>query len=114
MTRKTRKDDMTNSSTASKVQLHWISEDISRVVPLKKKVKHGLPLYVLEVSFMRAYQKFRKSNPSIKICYVTFIKLKPTNVRHLKALERSVCCCNKCENVQLKLKSSSLQVYTAI
>ena len=34
-----------------------------------------------------------------------FIKLKPPNVRTLKVMERIVCCCTRCENIKLKLKS---------
>lgn len=104
LTRKRRKD-ATDQQTVEKVQNHWYSEGISRIVPLKKKVKKGKPLYVLETSYTGAYKKFKACNPNVKIGYITFLKLRPKNVRHLKAMERSVCCCQKCENVQLKLKA---------
>lgn len=99
-----KRNDAINAETEQRVKEHWMSESISRIVPHKKRVKKGQPLYVLECSYIQAYRAFKVANPNIKIGYVTFIKLKPSNVRHLKALERSVCCCIKCENMKLKLK----------
>ena len=104
VTRRQRKDTI-DPLIVAKVEDHWRSEGISRIVPLKKKVKARKPLYVLETSYTAAYKKFKVSNPDLKIGYVSFIKHKPQNVRHLKAMERSVCCCQKCENIQLKMKT---------
>ena len=87
ITRRQRKDTI-DPLTVAKVEDHWRSEGISRIVPLKKKVKARKPLYVLETSYTAAYKKFKVSNPDLKIGYVSFIKHKPQNVRHLKAMER--------------------------
>ena len=73
--------------------------EVSRELPLKKFVKKRVQTYMLETSYIQAYKQFKKSRPELKVGYVSFIKLKPPNVREMKALERVVCCCIKCENV---------------
>ena len=70
----------------SAVHDFWLSPSVSRPMPLKKRVKHRVPTHLLECSF-------KKDNPSMKIGYVKFIQLRPSNVRHMKAAERIVCCC---------------------
>ena len=99
-----KKRNAISEDLSKKVKDHWLSDQISHVVPLKKRVKKGQPLHVLDSSYMQSYQQFRKANPDVKIGYVSFIKLKPSYVRPLKALERSVCCCIRCENIQIILK----------
>lgn len=95
LSRKRRRDAI-STETARKVKEHWTSETTSRIVPFKKRVKKGQPLYVLECTYIQAYRAFKAANPDVKIGYVSFIQMKPSYVRHLKALERSVCCCIKC------------------
>lgn len=100
LSRKKRKD-VIDKSTIEKVQDHWTSEGISHVVPLKKRVKKGQPFRVLDCSYMQAYRRFKVTHPNIKIGYVSFIKHKPIYVRHMKTLERSVCCiCEFYQNVK--------------
>ncbi len=94
-----------NEETKELVAAYWMSEEVSRCLPLKKRVKKGKPMYLLEMTYMRAFTSFKAMNPNIKIGYVTFIKLKPTNVRHMKSAERIVCVCIKCENAALKLQA---------
>jgi len=96
---------MNNSEVSEKVKEHWLSEEVSRCLPLKKRVKKGKPMYLLEMTYMNAFKSFKLKHPEIKLGYVTFIKLKPKNVRHLKAAERIVCVCIKCENASLKLQA---------
>ena len=40
-------------------------------------------------------------HPSVKIGYVKFKQLRPKNLRPMKALERIMCCCVRCEKVKL-------------
>jgi len=68
-------------------------------------VKKGKPLHLLEMTYTRAFSTFKAKHPNIKIGYVTFIKLKPKNVRHMKSAERIVCVCIKCENASLKIQA---------
>ena len=56
---------------------------------------------MLETSYSGAFKRLKRTNPDVKIGYVSFIKLKPKNARHLKAMERNVCC----ENLKLKLSA---------
>lgn len=102
MIRKMRKDAI-QPHVAAKIEEYWY--EISREVPLKRRVKKGKPLFLLECTYTAAYRDFKKSHPSINVGYVKFIELKPKNVRHLKALERIVCCCRPCENKKLILKA---------
>lgn len=81
----------------------WWSPEVSRPLPLKKRVKHGIPTHHLECTYSVAYQRFKAKYPQIKVGYVKFIYFKPKNVRHMKVTERAVCCCIKCENVKMKL-----------
>ena len=55
--------------------------------------------FLLKCTYTTAYRRFKDMNPHIKIGYVS---LKPGNARNIKAMERSVCCCNKCENAKYK------------
>lgn len=87
------------------VREFWWSSDISRQLPLRKKVKHGLPTFLLECSYSTAYRRFKKEYPMIKLGYVTFVQLRPKNVRHMKVMERIVCCCIKCQNIKLKVQA---------
>jgi hypothetical protein len=107
-----RRRDAVVETVAIQIQNFWTSEGISHVVPLKKRVKKGHPLHVLDCNYTQAFQQFRKSFPAIQIGYVKFIEMKPFYVRHMKAIERSVCCCMKCENIKLKLKVLNAQVST--
>ena len=84
---------------------YWWSSEVSRPVPLKKRVKHGIPTHHLECSYSTAYQRFKAKYPEIKVGYVKFIHFRPKNVRHMKAAERAVCCCIKCENIKMKLNA---------
>ena len=63
---------------------------------LKKFVKKRVTTYMLETSYIQAIKEIQTRAEGV---YVSFIKLKPPNVRQMKALERVVCCCIKCENV---------------
>lgn len=90
-------------STKEKVKEYWYT--ISRPMPLKKRVKKKTPMFLLECSYTTAYKDFMKLHPNIKIGYVMFTKLKPSNVRLLKSKERIVCCCIKCENIKNTIKS---------
>lgn len=103
-----RRRDATNPETVSQVESFWISEGVSHVVPLKKRVKKGRPLYVLDCSYIQAYRNFRAAHPQTTIGYVRFLQLKPTFVRHMKAVERIVCCCIKCENMKLLLRALNM------
>lgn len=102
--RKKRKDRI-DQETQKLVKEFWCSEGISREVPLKKQVKQGIPANLLECTYIEAYTQFKKSHSGIKIGFTAFIGLKPKYVRHMKAMERQVCCCKKCENVKLKIKA---------
>ena len=103
--RKKRKDALPES-TKNLVRSFWMSENVSREVPLKKRVKKGgQPPFLLECTYLEAFRKFTASHPDVSIGYCKFVQLKPCNVMLMKALERVVCCCIKCENVKLKTKA---------
>lgn len=110
--RQTRKDAISTTVT-EQVQSFWKSEGISHIVPLKKRVKSGQPTYVLDCTYMDAYRQFKVAHPRTKIGYVKFISLKPKFVKHLKAVERIVCCCQKCENLKLKLRALNIKATTS-
>ena len=88
--------------TKEKIRNFWYQ--ISRPLPIKKRVKKKVPLYLLECTYITAFKQFRRMNTD-KVGYVAFVKLKPKNVRQLKPSERIVCCCVKCENVKLSLNA---------
>ena len=88
--------------TVNKIEKFWYQ--ISRPLPIKKRVKKKAPLYLLECSYITAYRNFKKVNKE-KVGYVTFIKHKPKNVRQLRPNERITCCCIKCENVKLLMNA---------
>ncbi|XP_014674975.1 PREDICTED: uncharacterized protein LOC106815062 [Priapulus caudatus] len=92
------------------VQEFWWSSEVSRQMPLKKKVKKNQAAFLLELNYTQAYRKFKAAHPSVKIGYVKFTQLKPSNVRRMNALERVVCCCQRCENVKLKVKAMNSSV----
>ena len=46
--------------------------------------------------------------PSVKIGYVKFIQLRPKYVRPMEALECSMCCCVRCENVKLMVTALNI------
>ncbi|XP_064619490.1 uncharacterized protein LOC135482935, partial [Lineus longissimus] len=92
-------------ATKELVQDFWWSSDISRQLPLKKRVKKNQAAFLFEMSYMQAYLKFRSANPTVRIGYVKFVALKPWNVRRMGALERVVCCCQKCQNIKLKIRA---------
>jgi hypothetical protein len=98
-----RRKDSISEDTKTKVKQFWLSAEISRPLPLKKAVKKKRATYLLECTYTKAFKLFKREYPEIKIGYVKFISLKPANVRHMKALERIVCCCQKCENIKLKI-----------
>lgn len=96
---------MISDTTKRLVQEFWWSAEVSRQMPLKKKVKRNQAAFCLEMNYTQAFQKFKAAHPTVKIGYVRFIQLKPQNVRRMGAYERIVCCCQKCEKVKLKLKA---------
>ena len=104
--RKKKSSGIIREDVADFVREFWWSPDVSRTLPLKKRVKHGVPLHLLECSYTTAFKRFQAKFPDIKIGYVKFIQLRPGNVRHMRSNERIVCCCIKCEN--LKLLTSAL------
>ena len=69
---------------------------------LKRRVKKGKVVHLLQLTYIVAYHRFLKEHPNTKLRYVKFIESKPKNVRHMKALERIVCVCKTCENIRLK------------
>ena len=75
------------------VREFWLSPNVSRIVPISKRVKHGIPLHLLECSYTTAYTRYKSMNRTVQIGYVKFIQLKPKNVRHMREAERIVCCC---------------------
>lgn len=90
-------------STTEKVRKYWYS--VAREYPCKKRVKKNRSLHIIESSYTQVFKTFKLANPNIPIGFVKFLQLKPANVRKLKPLERSVCCCNKCENAKWLLKA---------
>ena len=87
--------------TQNQVQDFWLQAEISRPMPCKKDVKRGKPKYVLEVSLMEAYKKFRKVNPDVKIGFRKFVDFKPNNVKQARLSDRLQCLCIKCTNMKL-------------
>ena len=55
---------------ADKVHELWLSPDVSRPLPIKKRVKCGVPTHLLECSYTEAYNRFKAENPTTKIGYV--------------------------------------------
>ena len=97
--KKNRKSDCISKKVTDQVKEFWLFE-VSRELPLKKRVKKNLPTHLLEFSYIKAYKKFKQKFPEVSIGYTKFIQLKPGNVRHMKTLERIVCCCIRCENIK--------------
>ena len=82
-----------------------LSPDVSRPLPLKNRIKLNTVTYLLETSYTGAFKLFQQKHPDIKVKYVKFVQTKPSHVRHMKALERIVCCCIKCENIKQQVKA---------
>ena len=101
--KKKKRKGVISDDVADAVRDFWWSPEVSRQLPLKKRVKKGVPLHLLECSYSAAYLRFKAQHPNIKIGYVKFLHLRPKNVRHMRASERIICCCIKCENVKLLL-----------
>ena len=59
-------------------------------------MKKHVPTYMLETSYIQAIEEIQ-TRAEGGVCELH--KLKSPNVRQMKALERVVCCCIKCENV---------------
>lgn len=105
VTRKKRKNALSTDVTDT-VTKFWYES--AREMPLKKRVKKGKPLYMLDCNYTELFRDFRAAFPQIKIGYVSFIKLRPSNVRMMRPYERIVCCCQKCEVVKLYLLSLNM------
>ena len=51
-----------------------------------------------------AYKKFRKVHPEVAICLSNFFRLRPKNIKPLHKTPLNMCQCDKCSNINCKLK----------
>ena len=51
----------------------WKSPEVSRIMPLKKRVKKGAPTFLLEHSYGEAYRLFKVKYPESKVSYCSFL-----------------------------------------
>lgn len=107
MIRKKRCDTLP-TVTRDKVISFWLNA--SREYPCKKRVKGNRSIFVLTSTYTSVFRDFRCQHPQIKIGFIRFLQLRPNNVRKLKAADRNVCCCPKCENAKYVVEALN-QVY---
>lgn len=100
--RKPRRDRL-SESTRNKIESFWYSA--STEYPCKKRVKKNKSLFVLTSAYVEVFQDFKRRHAAEKVGFIKFLQLRPTNVRKLKAAERMVCCCTKCENAKCIVQS---------
>ena len=101
-----KRNDALSMESVQEVSDFFIKPYISVNNPEKKRVGIDLrPKHFLNMSKKTAYETFRKENKSVKISESKFWKLKPKNVVPLKRGRFRSCLCEKCINVELKLKA---------
>ncbi|VDH99491.1 Hypothetical predicted protein [Mytilus galloprovincialis] len=108
--RKKRKDALSIEST-QKVRDFFVKPYISVNNPEKRKVGKDLkPKHFLNVCKKTAYQTFKNENKNVKVSESKFWALKPKHVVPLKKGKFRSCLCEKCINVELKLKALNNKV----
>ena len=108
--RKKRCDALSHEST-QKVKDFFVKPYIPVTHPEKKSVTKDLqPKHFLNLSMKKAYQAFKKENESVKVSESKFWKLKPKNVVPLKKARFRSCLCEKCVNIELKLKALNSKI----
>ena len=101
--RKKRSDALT-SNTIQEINDFFIKPEISVNNPDKKTVNKDLkPKHFLNLTKKEAYKTF-KNERYVKISESKFWMLKPKNVVPLKKGKMRQCLCEKCINVEMKLK----------
>ena len=105
-TQRNKRNDALSMESVQEVSDFFKKPYISVNNPEKKRVGIDLrPKHFLNMSKKTAYETFRKENKSVKISESKFWKLKPKNVVPLKRGRFRSCLCEKCINVELKLKA---------
>ncbi|MES9901650.1 MAG: hypothetical protein ABW168_03080 [Sedimenticola sp.] len=84
-------------------------DDNSQMMPGKNDyVKSGaahVQKYTLNDSMLFLHLKFTAENPTIKISYATFCRMRRKHIRLTRYLSRKKCCCQKHQNMALLLKA---------
>ena len=92
-----------NDKDRLKIKHFYHRQDISRREPGKSTKKNGLTSY-MRVTGRCAYKKFRKVHPEVAICLSNFFRLRPKNIKPLHKTPLNMCQCDKCSNINCKLK----------
>ena len=77
--------------------------DISRPQPGLSSKKYG-PTSFMRIKGKCAWKKFKSENPQIKVIYSVFCSERPKNIKPLHKTPLNMCQCDKCVNINLKLK----------
>ena len=86
---------------------YYQSLEVSTQIPNKQRKKTGTngPVFVLQNGIVETYNDFRLAHSTIKIGMITFLKLRPRNVRLMRAMKWMQCVCEICTNLETLLKA---------
>lgn len=100
--RKERRDAL-SQETKDLVKDFYMREDVSRALPSKRYATKKGPGHVMQQTLKQAHIMFKAENPTVKVGYTCFTKLKPGNVRKISATFLDTCQCVYCINIRLKV-----------
>ena len=92
-----------NDTHISKIKEFYNRSDISRIQPGEMTKRNGQTSY-MRVTGKCAWSKFRGEYPDIIISSSVFWDIKPKNIKPLHKTPLNMCQCDKCANINLKLK----------
>lgn len=97
----------------SKIEDFYKSIDVSTEIPNKRRKKSAAnkPLYILQKSVAATYKEFCLLFPEAKIGIITFSKLRPVNVKLMRAMKWLQCACDLCTNMDSLLKAVRVSMY---
>ena len=99
--------DALDEDVRKKVIAFYNRGDITREMPNARQVTKKGPCKVLECSLQAAFQQFTQENPTVKISFSTFVKLRPTSVKTQERNRMLQCLCEYCVNVDFKIDALS-------
>ncbi|XP_060573349.1 LOW QUALITY PROTEIN: uncharacterized protein LOC132731228 [Ruditapes philippinarum] len=88
------------------IQMFYLREDISRILPQKRFATKEGPGYAMQVSVKTAHAKYNFENHK-NVSLGKFAALRKRNVRLLSLSHRDYCCCPYCTNIRFKLLTLS-------
>ena len=80
--------------------------EVSTLIPRKRRTQQANGyLYVLQKTVIQTYKSFKRKYPAINIGLISFLKLRPKEVKLQKAMKWIQCACDICTNVENLLKA---------